>query len=142
MKCWIKIGVTVTLISLLSADIGLQAALWFGAPTRPIIIVPQQATQGESDKGAANHPKSNNLDNISLLVAMLGAGGTILTLFVIGYQTFIFHGQRKIMGQQTDLLARQLNFRGHSSNIMYIDCRYGPQISPKKLSEAGKYLSN
>jgi hypothetical protein len=112
VKCWIKIGATVTLISLLSVNIGLQTALWFGAPTRPRGIASQQATPTEGDKKAADHPKSDDSNSVALIIAVLGAGGSILTLFVIGYQTHIFHGQRRIMGQQTDILARQLNIQG------------------------------
>jgi len=69
----------------------------------------QQAAQPEGSQETGNNPKPNDTYGITLIVALLGAGTSILTLFVIGYQTFIFRGQHEIMEGQRRLMRRQAN---------------------------------
>jgi len=68
----------------------------------------QQAVQPESSQKGGANPKPNDTYDVTLIVALLGAGTSIVTLFVIGYQTLIFRGQHKIMDRQADIAERAL----------------------------------
>jgi hypothetical protein len=108
VKEWLKMAGITALIGLSGASIGLCAALWFGAPTYPTVVAIQQAMQSEGSHKSADSPKANDSDGITLIVAVLGAGTSIMTLFVVCYQTLIFRGQHKIMERQADIAERAL----------------------------------
>jgi hypothetical protein len=101
VKCWIKVAAFITLIGLLGADIGLQTALWFGAPTRQTVIMGEQPVTSAGGKQSASDGDHAPL----ILYTPLIVG--VLTLVVIGYQTFIFRGQYAIMTRQADIADRQ-----------------------------------
>jgi hypothetical protein len=101
-----KIAGCVALIGLLGVDVGLQIASRFAPPPNGVVAA-QQPVQPESGQKGANNPKSNESDDATLIVAVLGAGISILTFFVIGYQTFIFRGQHKIMDRQAGIADYQ-----------------------------------
>jgi hypothetical protein len=101
-----KIAGCVALIGLLGVDVGLQIASRFAPPPNGAVAA-QQPVQSESGQKGADNPKSNESNDATFIVAVLGTGTSILTLFVIGCQTFIFRGQHKIMDRQAAIADYQ-----------------------------------
>jgi hypothetical protein len=94
-----KIAACVMLIALLGADIGLQAALWFGAPTH----VGSPAVQQPLEAGVYEQTApSSGKDYTPLIVG-------VLTLAVLAYQTLIFHRQANISQMQAGVAQRQID---------------------------------
>lgn len=122
-----KIAGCVALIGLLGADIGLQITSRFALPPAGVVEA-RQGARPEGSQKAGYNPKTNDTYSITLIVTVLGAGTSILTLFVISYQTLIFRGQHKIMERQTEI-ADQMRTGAFWPHLVVEEPRFDTLVS-------------
>jgi hypothetical protein len=95
----VKIAAYVMLIAMLAADMGLQAALWFGSPTRDAVPAVRQPLETKDREQIKPFPGN---DYTPLIVG-------VFTLVILAYQTQIFRRQASISRMQVSVAQRQID---------------------------------